>query len=156
MYQSVSNLIVVNRAVLERNRSGTVSACIWATIAGVRFPADGWDDFATAVLVALIRAIMRLAKRASTQESVRFFEGPFSLELVLVDSTRIRVSGVKKGDDTVVCAQEVSLFELAASCGQAAELLLSWCRPLAWISTDEQALENQLLELKREVLSKVQ
>jgi hypothetical protein len=69
----MSNLIVVDRGVLERNRSGRVSVRIWATIANMRFPSDGWDDFASAVLVALIHATLRLARRASTQEVVPFF-----------------------------------------------------------------------------------
>jgi hypothetical protein len=151
------NLFVVDRTVFKRNRSGTVSAHISINFSGEMFPTSGWNDFAVVIITAAIQSLLRLAKGESVDEQVHFMEGPFVLQLTLLDSATVRMRGIKESSRRVVQNEQViTLIELAFDLCHAAENLLAWCSSENWTSTDEKRLESCLSELKHEVLNKLQ
>jgi len=126
---------------LEQSQSGAVWGGVWISAGQQHFPEPGWNDMVVALLVELHRAINQI-RRANGSARVRFFDGPFWMDLKLEqgDKLSISASGQRAGiglTDTVDLAPfERSLMDESA-------LVLRECELRGWgDQTDVRILAN--------------
>lgn len=92
--------------------------------------------------VAWLRALLGLAGGKSVRESVRFYDGPFVVNLFLRELGSVELSLIHKEDiRSIVEANIENLLQEAIS---AAEDSLSACAGRNWSNTDTEALATLL------------
>jgi hypothetical protein len=138
----------VERWLFERSTSGSISAGLWFSFGPTAFPEERWEDFATAILAALVEAVQRLLEGSSETEEVFLMEGPYRLEMQVEDEAHVTISAIcNRGKLVVEHEQIFETVALAVDLCAAAEQLLSWCRPVGWIGRDEVQLEQGVTKL---------
>lgn len=113
----------------ERSRSGAIWGPVWIEASGDSFPEQRWDDMPVALMTEFIRAAASL--RAGSSETVRFFDGPFSVIFKQPESDRVDIfmDGAKRRSDVSVT---VDRQEWLAAIRQAGHDMYRNCLKLGW------------------------
>ena len=132
-------IVLVERS-LRQHSGGSITGIIYWQADGLSFPDDSWDDFVVVILRWWVQAIMRLAERSSTVESLLFMDGPFAVRLS-VEGSIVRVVFVR--DDEVTASRQTGIRDLCRTIGAAAAAVLRAChtRKLRSKDVDELAME---------------
>jgi hypothetical protein len=139
----------VSDRVFTRSRSGTVIACVWLSNDRIAFPAEEWDDFATAITSAFAEAVARVAG-GTRDVTVHFMEGPFTVQLAGEGPDILRLRGFENGlGGTVRFDERVRMLEFGLSVQEAASSLLRWCHQRDWCGRDEDELTSGLAVLRK-------
>ncbi|WP_433510208.1 hypothetical protein ACQP2T_40905 [Nonomuraea sp. CA-143628] len=67
---------------LDLARSGAIWGNVWIDISGCSFPESNWNDMPVAFLVELLDAVAYVSAAEGRRRRVRFFDGPFWIDLV--------------------------------------------------------------------------
>lgn len=107
----------------------------------------GWNDFAIVILTAFAEAALRLRRRDSTHETVRFMDGPFRVELEAKSDHEWTIELV--AEDESDNGRELSIHpgSLIVSIRSASVELLDACRERRFWTRDEEALQGLLASL---------
>lgn len=110
---------------LDLARSGAIWGNIWVDFAGYSFPEEGWNDMPVAFLVELFDAVSSAGRGKGVRQRVRFFDGPFWLDLTGQDGELITIAANAHGSDhaSTVSVSDVSR-SLAAVCGELVRVCL--------------------------------
>jgi hypothetical protein len=113
----------------EVSSSGSVWGPIWIEADGDQFPEDRWDDMPVALLVEFARAASIL--RVGSSETVRFFDGPFSVIFRQsdLDNVDILMDGAKRRPDI---STTVDRGEWLAAIHRAGRDMYRDCLQLGW------------------------
>jgi hypothetical protein len=83
----------------EKSRSGAIWGPIWISLGDDDFPEENWNDMPVALLNEFARAVRQM--KVGSRETIRFFDGPFSVIFkqpaansieVSLDGSRVRSS----------------------------------------------------------------
>jgi hypothetical protein len=153
---AVSAAFVIDNIHMERTASGSVVAGIWLQFETGTFPAEGWDDFATKVLVSFAEATARLASDASDFELVSFMDGPKRVLLQRSIQDRLRLQTISEDRRPAVIEndEDVEREAFAQSIISEGSRLLGWCEERGWLGRDEASLKHHLEELRNDLLSR--
>jgi hypothetical protein len=117
---------------LELARSGAIWGNIWVESCGDSFPEARWNDLPVAFLVELIESIAALGSSIGVRRRVRFFDGPFWIDMEHGEQELISIS-VNRGGVAV----EVGIEGLAHSVRGVAREILGVCRKRGWAELDD-------------------
>lgn len=129
--------------------SGSVTAGIWLHVAGLDFPANGWDDFAVAILSAWTDAATRLLQGASVQEEVHFMEGPYFVKIEAQTPSVWRLSLVeRKQSGDLERSVLVTPAPLVDSILFASDSIRKMCRDRGWETVEGTRLSESTDRLR--------
>ncbi|MFI6156714.1 hypothetical protein ACIBCA_29000 [Kitasatospora sp. NPDC051170] len=94
---------------LDLARSGSIWGDVWINIDGFDFPESNWNDMPLAFLVELLDAIADVRRREGDRR-VRFFDGPFWVDLSGQGDGTVSISTNAPGGDkqVTVSARDIS------------------------------------------------
>ncbi|WP_162929152.1 hypothetical protein [Streptomyces sp. YIM 130001] len=122
---------------LDRARSGAIWGDIWVDMSGYAYPESHWNDMAVALLVELLDAVESLDGASDKQARVRFFDGPFWIDLAGRGDgalhLSVRIDGVER-------QEAVDLGELRESLKRVGGELATACVGRGW--GDEQEVRR--------------
>ena len=95
---------------LDLARSGSIWGGVWIGISGCHFPESNWNDMPVAFLVELIDAVDFVRQAEGRCRRVRFFDGPFWIDLVGLGDGAVNVSanGHCAGKKATVSAHDMA------------------------------------------------
>ncbi|WP_128559257.1 hypothetical protein [Streptomyces triticagri] len=114
---------------LDQARSGAIWGDIWVRISGYAFPESHWNDMAVALLVELLDAVDSLAQDAERRIRVRFFDGPFHIDLAGLGGGVLHASASIDGTER---QGTVDLGELRQSLKRLGAELAATCVERGW------------------------
>ncbi|MFD7787116.1 hypothetical protein ACFV4Q_29090 [Streptomyces nojiriensis] len=114
---------------LDVAKSGAIWGNIWLTISGVPFPEENWNDMPAAFLVELFDAFSYARQAEGRRRRVRFFDGPFWIDLIGRSDGTVSVSA--NAHDTPKEAT-VSAHEMAQLLTRVRAELLRACIERGW------------------------
>ncbi|MDX2290901.1 MULTISPECIES: hypothetical protein [Streptomyces] len=105
--------LVCDTESLDLARSGSVWGNIWVEISGLAFPEPHWNDMPVAFLAELLDAVAHVRSGDGDRRRVRFFDGPFWLDLVGRENggtleVTVNASGTSGARVVAVDAQEAA------------------------------------------------
>jgi hypothetical protein len=137
-----------------RAKSGVVWGRIYFEIdCGQFFPNSEWTDMVVAFELAWLRALLVFAEKRSSSESVRFYDGPFTVNLSANDLGSIELSLIHKEIARTVL--KVTIESLLQNAVLVAEQLLSSCSGRDWSNADTEALATLLEGARRRLRSQL-
>jgi hypothetical protein len=147
MSDASPRIVIVERS-LQQHASGSITGIIYWQAGGLSFPDDSWDDFVVVILCWWLQAIVRLAERSSSAESLFFMDGPFETKLSL-EGGLVRVTFVeRRNDEQVNGSLRSTILEVCRAIDSAAASVLRACHTESFHSSeiDELAVEVQRLQ----------
>ncbi|WP_146075692.1 hypothetical protein [Streptomyces sp. Ru62] len=126
---------------LDLARSGSIWGDVWIEISGSPFPEANWNDMPVAFLAELIDALAFARQAAGRSTRVRFFDGPFWIDLVGRgdDSVSVSANSHGAGEEATVSAQD-----MARSLAAVREKLVRACLERGWgEQMDVRRLQNR-------------
>ncbi|MCB5170353.1 hypothetical protein LG634_36870 [Streptomyces bambusae] len=111
---------------LELARSGAIWGDVWVDVGGVAVPEAGWNDMPVVFLAELLDAVAEVSRGEGRRRRVRFFDGPFWIDLTGTGDGRVTVSA--HGHVAVTVDARDLGQSLAAACAE----LLHACRARGW------------------------
>ncbi|KUN98912.1 hypothetical protein [Streptomyces caeruleatus] len=114
---------------LEQARSGAIWGGVWVELSGVAFPESGWNDMPVAFVVEFLDAVQDVRAASGRRRTVRFFDGPYWVDLTNRDgeSIELSVNAAVPGGTAVASAEE-----LLRSLNAVGDALLEACRAHGW------------------------
>ncbi|MFK4148206.1 hypothetical protein [Streptomyces sp. NPDC004065] len=82
---------------LDLARSGSIWGDVWIEISGYPFPEANWNDMPVAFLLELLDAVSFVRHAKGRRRTVRFFDGPFWIDLVGRGDDAVSVSANAHG-----------------------------------------------------------
>lgn len=114
---------------LDLARSGSIWGNVWINIAGYPFPESNWNDMPVAFLVELLDAVAFVRHAEGRRRRVRFFDGPFWIDLVGRGDGAVSVSANAHGADKEAT---VSAHDMAQSLAAIRIELVRACLERGW------------------------
>ncbi|MFI8235440.1 hypothetical protein ACIGDI_42330 [Streptomyces sp. NPDC085900] len=114
---------------LDLARSGSIWGNVWIDISGCPFPESNWNDMPVAFIVELIDAVSFVRQAEGRRRRVRFFDGPFWIDLVGRGDGAVNVSANAHGADKKVT---VSVHDMARSLTAVRTELVRACLERGW------------------------
>ena len=95
---------------LEKARSGAIWGSIWVDMHGRPFPEAHWNDLPVAFLAELSSAVAQAGNSDGHARRVRFFDGPFWIDLTgqKGDEIKLSVNSGRDIPDVVISAAELT------------------------------------------------
>src|ERR1044072_8748135 len=84
-------------ASLEMARSGAIWGSVWVEVDGDPFPETEWNDMPVAFIGELFDAVEYVRSLAGRSRRVRFFDGPFWVDVVSRPDNEIAISVNSRG-----------------------------------------------------------
>jgi hypothetical protein len=143
--------IVVEISSLQVRAKGPATANLWVVIAGREFPSRGWNDFVVVILSWWAKALVRIFCGESTQESVHFMDGPYSIEISgsVFGMLQFRaLEGPRRTQEAALGS--ASACEFAKTLISQGREVLEKCKNQNWWSLDATTLESSLLSLEQQ------
>jgi hypothetical protein len=122
-----------DRDSLDAAESGVIWGGVWLELNGEAFPEAHWNDLAVAVMVEVVIALREL-ERAVGQRRIRFFDGPFWIEVEHTTTGHVAIS------TSAGLQAECELLEFAHVVRQAEEAaceLVVACKALGFSNQDD-------------------
>jgi hypothetical protein len=139
-----------------RSQAGLVWARLYLDFGDRAFPDPQWTDFVVVVLTWWVNALTALLRGTSQRQEVMFMEGPFTVVIDVTASGAWRLTCVERGLRRVTREQgAIEPKELLSSAASCADMALALCQANGWWSSDAEALESGLRELKKEVALRI-
>lgn len=130
---------------------GPATAGIWLTFGDSAFPQRMWTDFIVKVLAWWAHSLIRVLRGDVLNAKVHFMDGPFLVELSMINSERLTF---KMFDDAygnhLVATGEAPCRQFLAEIVTQSRLLLAECRSRGWWSSDADILSQCIDDLNRE------
>lgn len=114
---------------LDLARSGSIWGDVWIGISGFHFPESNWNDMPVAFLVELIGAVSFVHQAEGRRRRVRFFDGPFWIDLAGLGDGAVNVSANAHGADKKAT---VSAHDMARSLTAVRIELVRACLERGW------------------------
>jgi hypothetical protein len=114
---------------LDLARSGSIWGNVWINISGYPFPESNWNDMPVAFLVELLDAVAFVRHAEGRRRRVRFFDGPFWIDLVGRGDGAVSVSANAHGADKEAT---VSAHDMAKSLAAIRIELVRACLERGW------------------------
>lgn len=121
---------------LDMAESGAIWAGIWLECKGTAFPEVGWNDMAVAFACELLDVARHLRVNDPECKRVRFFDGPFWVDLRLAEDGRLAVAaGSRYPDAYWKCI--TSLGEFVSTLEVASSEIVNSCVERGWTDQDD-------------------
>ncbi|MEU8682148.1 hypothetical protein [Streptomyces sp. NPDC048611] len=114
---------------LEMAKSGAVWGDVWVDIDFAPFPEEGWNDMAIAFMAELLEVACSFQQSSDTQRRVRFFDGPFWLELSLDCAGNV---GITAGGRSEYLSSSIELDRMVLDLKSSAKELVEACNQRGW------------------------
>ncbi|MCP9206559.1 hypothetical protein [Streptomyces cucumeris] len=114
---------------LDLARSGSIWGNVWIDVAGCPFPESNWNDMPVAFLAELLDAFAFVRHAEGGRRRVRFFDGPFWIDLVGQGGGAVSVSLNAHGAGKQAT---VSARDMARSLGAVRMDLVRVCLEHGW------------------------
>jgi hypothetical protein len=116
-------------ASLELARSGAIWGDIWIEIDGDPFPEANWNDMPVAFLAELFDAVDYVRSAVGRSRRVRFFDGPFWINLAGRSGSKITISvnSYSVNPEIAIMADELNHSMTLVS-----SALMEACQNLGW------------------------
>lgn len=147
MSKTIEARIVTKAGSLRPGTLVPATADIYVLVDDDSSPMQGWNDFATVVLTAFAEAVLRLSRRASKRETVRFMEGSFRVEIEASSDHEWTLELVAEEESDVGRRSRISRYSFADSICLASTEILDACRGHQYWTRDEEALQSVLSSL---------
>jgi hypothetical protein len=125
---------------------------MWLSLNGRDFPAERWNDFAVVIVAAFANALAQLASGSITHRTVFFMDGPFQVDLTLVDENMVRMLAIERtateGRTIEHAAGEAPLEEVEQQLLSLGEQLSHVARFAGDTPRDVQNLQRALVDLR--------
>ena len=131
-----------------RSKSGAIWGRIYFEIGdGQFFPSNEWTDLVAAFMRGWLWGLLQIADGAATEESVPFYDGPFSVK---VSANRAGVLGLSfVGREVVTGSATAGIKSLLQEAATITEQLLAHCQEKEWNNDDIEALPLLLARAER-------
>ncbi|GAA2109640.1 hypothetical protein [Streptomyces synnematoformans] len=95
---------------LDLARSGSIWGNVWIDISGCPFPESNWNDMPVAFLMEFLDSVSFVRQAEGRRRRVRFFDGPFWVDLVGQGDGVVKISANAHGAErrTTVSAHEIA------------------------------------------------
>ncbi|MFB8381381.1 hypothetical protein [Streptomyces rubiginosohelvolus] len=114
---------------IDLAKSGTIWGNIWVEISGRSFPESNWNDIPVAFLSELLDAVEFVRDTKGKRRRVRFFDGPYWIDLVGLSDATLSISANGHGAGQEVT---VSVHDVAQSLATVRTELLHACLKRGW------------------------
>lgn len=114
---------------LDLAGSGSIWGNVWINISGCSFPERNWNDIPVALLAELLDAVSFVRHAEGRHRRVRFFDGPFWIDLVGRSDGAVTVSANAHGADNQAT---VSGHDMARSLAEVRIDLVHACLERGW------------------------
>ncbi|WP_143041451.1 hypothetical protein [Streptomyces indicus] len=114
---------------LDLAKSGAIWGNVWVDFSGYPFPEEGWNDMPAAFLVELFDAVSSAGRSKDLRRRVRFFDGPFWIDLTSRNGGLITIAANAHGSnhEVTVSGSDV-LRSVTAVCRE----LVRGCQERGW------------------------
>ncbi|MGO4461971.1 hypothetical protein AB4039_32460 [Streptomyces sp. M-16] len=114
---------------LNLARSGSIWGNVWVDISGFSFPEPNWNDMPVAFIMELLDAVDFVRRAEGRRRRVRFFDGPFWIDLAGRGDGAVSVSANAHG----ACKEAtVSARDMARSLAAVRIALVRACLARGW------------------------
>src|SRR5262245_3751542 len=144
--------IVVDPSSLRIRETTPATGDICLLLDSKPFPTESWNDFVVVVLGWWTAACARLLLGHSEAESVDFMDGPFTVELSIIQSHTLSLRAMRRGRGQrshEVASADTSLFTFLDALLSASHAILDACRERNHWSPDVRILQHEAAALGR-------
>ncbi len=142
--------LVIDSRTLRTRPAGPATANIWLEINGLQYPMLEWNDFVVIVMGWWVLALLRLVRGASALEIVHFMDGPYSVEVDILQTGMMQFRVLKRdlaGGDELATGEAPAKLFVPELISQSREVLCA-CKRQNWWSTDAEVLESSVEALE--------
>jgi hypothetical protein len=130
---------------------GTISGVVYLKAGEIPFPEERWTDLIVCVLTEWLDTVLRIARGSSWEERFHFLDGPFAVDLVLMERGAIRARFIecRLTGDIVTHESDTDSESLLNNACEIADHVLFECDRLGWSSPNLDSLAEVRRDLTR-------
>jgi hypothetical protein len=128
--------VEVDTTSLSKTARDQIAGVVYVQIDGTAFPEARWSDSVIVVLSSWLEVLQSLRPGSRQVLTLRFFDGPFRLEVRDVGEQVLVRAIDSRGSDAVVDEAQVDLVKIRRSVTTAALQVLRECSKRCWWSPD--------------------
>jgi hypothetical protein len=143
--------LTIEPAGIRCSSDGALSGPVWISAGAAAFPGKGWTDLVDLVIGDWLDAVAKLAFDNSRKERFYFLDGPYAVDLSLLDGGAVQADLVKRraSDDLVAGTYETDLNHLLSNACAVADQLLQESERHGWANPVLEDLSSFNREIKR-------